>query len=61
MMPSVYETYTSDSNSYGVAVYYMAFSTCDNYMILYYQLVDNYLVRVNTDEKSGNFWVFLCF
>lgn len=48
--PSLYESYSTDSNAYGCAVYFMTFSKNDDYLLIYYQLVDNYLVRINHDQ-----------
>ncbi|KAL4455920.1 hypothetical protein ABPG73_008674 [Tetrahymena malaccensis] len=50
--PSVYESYRTDSNAYGCAVYFMTFSINDDFLLIYYQLVDNYLVRINHDQQG---------
>jgi len=52
--PSTYESYRTESNAYGCAVYYMTFSSDEkkSFLLIYYQLVDNYLVRVNHDSQG---------
>ncbi|EGR29518.1 PH domain protein [Ichthyophthirius multifiliis] len=55
--PSVYESYRTDSNAYGCAVYFMTFSKDEDFLLIYYQLVDNYLVRINHDQQ-GHYMVW---
>ncbi len=50
--PSIYESYRTDANAYGCAVYFMTFSDEGTYLLIYYQLIDNYLVRVNHDSQG---------
>lgn len=40
--PSINETYENKSNVYGMAVYFMAFSSDDRYLMVYFQIVDNF-------------------
>lgn len=39
--PSVYESYQTDSDTYGVSAYFMTFSKDGNFLLIYYQLVNN--------------------
>ncbi len=52
--PSIYDSHQTESNSYGSAVHYMSFSsdTDNRYLLIYYQLIDKYLIRLNQDTEG---------
>ena len=56
-LPSKNETQRVQSNVYGMAIYFMAFSTDNSYLMVYFQRVDNQQVRENRD-KNGNYVVW---
>mmetsp|Transcript_19935 Transcript_19935/g.17033 ORF Transcript_19935/g.17033 Transcript_19935/m.17033 type:complete len:95 (+) Transcript_19935:1974-2258(+) len=35
-----------------MAVYFMTFGREENHLLIYYQIVDNYQIRVNNDKQS---------
>jgi hypothetical protein len=39
--PSIYESYNTDTDAFGVSVYFMTFSEDGGYLLIYYQLVNN--------------------
>lgn len=55
--PSINETYENKTNVFGMAVYFMAFSEDDQYLMVYFQIVDNYQIRQNKD-REGNYIVY---
>lgn len=55
--PSINETYENKNNVYGMAVYFMAFSNDDRYLMVYFQIVDNFQIRQNKD-REGNYIVW---
>jgi WD40 repeat protein len=50
--PSVNETFSSEQNIFGMAVYYMAFSADDNFLMVYFQITDDFQIR-NNEDKEG--------
>ena len=50
--PSVNETFSSEHNIYGMAVFYMAFSADDMFLMIYFQITDNFQIR-NNEDKEG--------
>lgn len=50
--PSIYENYVTDQSQYGVGVHFMVFSNDENYLLLYYQLIDNQHLRINNDPNG---------
>ena len=55
--PSINETYENKNNVYGMAVYFMAFSSDDKYLMVYFQIIDNFQIRQNKD-REGNYIVW---
>lgn len=49
---SLYQTHETDANQYGIAVYYMTFSSDDQFLLIYYQTIDNKQIRVNEDTQG---------
>ena len=43
--PSLYETFQSETNVFGRAVYFMTFSQDQSYLLIYYQVIDNFQTR----------------
>lgn len=56
-LPSKNETQRVQSNVYGMAIYFMAFSSDNNYLMVYFQRVDNQQIRENRD-RNGNYVVW---
>ncbi|CAD8183513.1 unnamed protein product [Paramecium pentaurelia] len=50
--PSLYESYQTDNDTYGVAAYFMTFSQDGNYLLIYYQLINNQQTRINNDPQG---------
>lgn len=55
--PSINETYENKTNIFGTAVYFMTFSEDNRYLMVYFQIVDNYQIRQNKD-REGNYIVW---
>lgn len=55
--PSVNETFPSEQNIFGMAVYYMSFSADDNYLMMYFQIIDDFQIR-NNEDKEGIYTVW---
>ena len=51
-LPSRYRTQQTKTHLYGMAIYYMAFSEDDNYLMLYFQRIDNFQIRENRDKEG---------
>ena len=47
--PSIYESYNTDTDAFGVSVYFMTFSEDGDFLLIYYQLVNNQQTRINND------------
>ena len=56
-LPSKNETQRVQSNVYGMAIYFMAFSSDNSYLMVYFQRVDNQQIRENRD-RNGNYVVW---
>lgn len=51
-VPSLEDTINTDNNQYSKAVYHMTFDSKEQYLMLYYQNIDNMQIRQNYDLKG---------
>ena len=51
-LPSRYETQKTMTNIFGMAIHDMSFSEDNNYLMVYFQKIDNFQVRENRDREG---------
>ena len=51
-VPSMGETISTTNKEYSKAVYYMTFNNNETHLMIYYQNIDNQLIRLNYDPSG---------